>query len=338
MKILYIFLFPLLFLIACKQEKDLADIQSINDYYWRIDTMDMSGTSVRPVFPIVTQTEYVVPSASLRDLYDESRVLITMQGKSVFVYPLNYLHIEVVNELADDKYFAVTYCPITKSAMIWNRRIEDEILTLAASGILYKENLVIYDIRHKQFWSQMLISKIYGNTEQKKPEVLSSFETSWQTVKKYFPNAMVFNGKYNNISESLKHPSEKIVFPDTSDNNNYNMNYAEGEKIYGIILPDEVKTYSHNTIENETKIIRNNDMVLVSSAQPEFVVSFYTDNLELSLVKNNFPVILTDQNNNKYDVFGKPVNISGISPLKPTCSYSASWWAWKAFYKSFSKI
>jgi len=168
--------------------------------------------------------------------------------------------------------------------------------------------------------------------------LLSSFETDWQTVKNNFPNAKVFNGIHNDISDSVLHTSLKNAPPPTDDNNNYNLNYNEGEKIYGIILPDEVITYSHNDIENEMKILKLDDIILVSSAQPEFIVSFYTGNLELSIVKNNFPVILTDQNNNKYDVFGKPVNVYGISPLMPTQSYSASWWAWKNFFDSFSEI
>lgn len=338
MRITYLLLFLLVFL-ACEQEDEHTNNYKINQYHWRVDTTEMSGTNIRPVFPIVTQVEYVTPSESSPELYDESRVLITLQGKSVFVYPLSYMHIEVLNQFAGNKYFAVTYCPITRSAMIWNRKIEEEVLTLAASGILYKENLVIYDIEYEQFWSQMLISKIYGNGKRDKPEMLSSFETDWQTIKNNFPNAKVFNGEYNNISDSLLHPSLKNKTPGTDDNdNNYNLNYTEGEKIYGIILPGEVITYSHNAIGNEMKIIQHNNIILVSSGQPEFVVSFYTESLELSLVKNNFPVILTDQNNNKYDVFGKPVNVSGISPLMPTNSYSASWWAWKSFFDSFSEI
>jgi len=337
MRITYLF-FILLFLFACEQENEHAINYRINQYAWRVDTSEMSGTSIRPVFPIVTQVEYVTPSELSPELFDESRVLITLQGKSIFVYPLSFMHIEVINQMINDKYFAVTYCPITKSAMIWNRKIEEEILTLSASGVLYKENLVIYDIEHEQFWSQMLISKIYGNGKQDKPELLSSFETDWQTVKNNFPNAKVFNGIHNDISDSVLHTSLKNAPPPTDDNNNYNLNYNEGEKIYGIILPDEVITYSHNDIENEMKILKLDDIILVSSAQPEFIVSFYTGNLELSIVKNNFPVILTDQNNNKYDVFGKPVNVYGISPLMPTQSYSASWWAWKNFFDSFSEI
>ncbi|MFO7829414.1 MAG: DUF3179 domain-containing (seleno)protein [Bacteroidales bacterium] len=333
------FLFILLIIFySCEQEDEHILNYKINQYYWRVDTMEMSGTVIRPTFPVITQVEYVEPSSSALDLYNESRILITLQGKSVFAYPLSYMHIEVLNQFAGEKYFAVTYCPITRSAMIWNREIGEEILTLAASGVLYKENLVIYDIEHEQFWSQMLISKIYGNRKPEKPEMLSSFETDWQTVKNYFPNAKVFNGIYNNISDSFLHSALKNKNPGTNDNNNYNLNYNEGEKIYGILLPGEVITYSHNAIENDMRISEYDDIVVVSSAKPEFIVSFYTSNLELSIVKNDFPIILMDQNNNKYDVFGKPVNNSGISPLLPTNSYSASWWAWKSFFDSFSEI
>ena len=86
MRITYLF-FILLFLFACEQENEHAINYRINQYAWRVDTSEMSGTSIRPVFPIVTQVEYVTPSELSPELFDESRVLITLQGKSIFVYP-----------------------------------------------------------------------------------------------------------------------------------------------------------------------------------------------------------------------------------------------------------
>jgi hypothetical protein len=71
----------------------------------------------------------------------ESVIAIKVQD-TILVFPLRYMGVEVVNTRQAEKAFAVTYCPITKSAYVLDRKIDERLLTFSASGILYKDNLV----------------------------------------------------------------------------------------------------------------------------------------------------------------------------------------------------
>ena len=67
-------------------------------------------------------------------LDDNELVFIIKTGETVFAYPLRFMLVEVVNEDFDGALTAVTYCPITKSAIAWNRLLGGDTLLLTASG------------------------------------------------------------------------------------------------------------------------------------------------------------------------------------------------------------
>jgi hypothetical protein len=61
-------------------------------------------------------------------------------------YPIRILdHHEIVNDKIGDLAFAVTYCPLCGSGMIFNRKIKGEETTFGVSGLLYQSDVLLYD-------------------------------------------------------------------------------------------------------------------------------------------------------------------------------------------------
>ncbi len=340
-----ILFFGVMFLIGCEENPlpNTTDNETFSkdDDRWGVDTTDMTGTSINNTFPVTTN-----PSYSIVDditLTDEARVLVFKVSSDILVYPISFLGIEVLNDYKDDEYFAVTYCPLTQSSLIWKRIIGGDTLTFAASGVLYRNNLVPYDVETESLWSQMLFRGIHGKHIHIKPLMYRTLETNWGHIKKYFPEALVFISNIEQNQNTYK--SEEIAIDNESSYEENEDLYKQDERVYGIffktndLLKHIIYTKSYNDFSDEVSIDKLNGLIVVSSKNYNFVVSFRSEGRQFSPIQNQFPVILKDENGINYDVFGRPVSdIDEAAELESPAAYSALWWAWSDFYDNFVKF
>jgi hypothetical protein len=341
-----IIILSLLFLFSCEENSvpgrvtgNSAGRSGLNNA-WAVDTARMTGTSVRNTFPIVMHPEY--SSVDKVSLTPNDKVIVLKVTDEVYVYPLRFMGIEVLNDSVSGKYFAATYCPITESSLVWNRKIEDEVLTFAASGVLYQENLVPYDLETRSMWSQMLMRGINGKHIFSRPETFNAFETSWHTVKGYFPQAKVFPG--NQEIDQNKYKKNEPVEGNGNSTSGNSDHYKRGEKVFGvfphpdIITNPMVLTKSHEDFTEEISIDQWGNVIVVFSEKFDFIQAYKAENMKFNPVHNEFPVILKDEDGVKYDIFGFPVNRQDADQLPNLPSYSALWWAWDDFYNNFKKL
>lgn len=289
---------------------------------WLVDTNELSGTAIRDVFPVIINPDYL-PVDEMDFMQPQWPVIALKLGGQVFVYPHVSMSVEVVNDQFAGTFFAVTWCPITGSSMVWNRLIGSDTLSFAASGILFRENLVPYDLETRSLWSQMKVQGIHGKFAGIDPEILPSIETTWETITEYYPDALVF--------EDVFGPSLKIAT---------GLDYQIGERVFGVIMPRSVLTISADSIAEEplmqTIVTRAGSQILITS-KSERVVALYRDPINLSFVAvDSFPVVMRDQNGLHYDIFGSAVS-SGFQ-LEVAKQYIAKWWAWQDFYGDFNTL
>lgn len=80
---------------------------------------------------------------------------------------------EIVNDQVAGTPVAVTYCPLCNSALAFERRLGDRLLTLGVSGLLYRSDLVMYDRQTESLWSQIegraIAGHLTGRTLQRVP-------------------------------------------------------------------------------------------------------------------------------------------------------------------------
>lgn len=95
------------------------------------------------------------PDAAAGWLEPEEPVVVVSVGSDARAYPLAILvwH-EVVNDAIGGVPVAVTYSPLTNSALAYDLRVGGRVESFGVSGKLYRSNLVMVDRRTTSLWTQ----------------------------------------------------------------------------------------------------------------------------------------------------------------------------------------
>lgn len=95
-------------------------------------------------------------------LRDDDTVIGVARNDEARAYPLRILNWhEVVNDTFGEP-LLVTYCPLCRSAIVAERRVQGEETIFGVSGLLFKNDLVMYDTATDSLWSQILAKAIAG--------------------------------------------------------------------------------------------------------------------------------------------------------------------------------
>lgn len=320
--------FFLFFLVSCSshQENTLIENPIITSNIWSVDEIDIKGRG--KTYELSSDIKLGEVTDFLK-LSDHEKVALVSFKNEVRVYPYYFTnHFEVINDFFDNKNIAISYCPLTKSGICFNRTVDNKTYEFLASGYLYKDNMVPSDKDQKFYWSQMLMTVIGGDKIDKTIQNFNLIETNWKTVKDFFPEAKVY---YN--EKRAVNATDPIEIP------NLNSQYIHG------IINDKVNTqidlYPYEIFGSGLKIIEkihnNKPTIIIGSEGKQFVTSFFTkDNLVFSLLNNSkFPNILKDNEGNIWNIFGYA--ISGArkgEQLQSPKSYASQVWAWKSLYEN----
>jgi hypothetical protein len=142
----------------------------------------------KDAIPAIDEPVFVSPDEAEVD--DEAIVFGIAEGETVKAYPQQILvwH-EVVNDVVDGTPLAVTYCPLTGTALGFERGTT----TFGVSGKLVNNNLVMYDRATDSWWSQILGTAFRGQYEG---DSLRGHPLAWTTWGKWrdrFPDTEVLS-------------------------------------------------------------------------------------------------------------------------------------------------
>ena len=109
----------------------------------------------------------------------EPVVTVEIAGETPRAYPLRYLNWhEIVNDEIGNVPIAVTYCPLCNSEIVYDRRLNGQLLSFGVSGKLRNSNLIMYDRETQSWWQQMGGDAIVGEfTGEKLTKVVSWTES-----------------------------------------------------------------------------------------------------------------------------------------------------------------
>ncbi|WP_435194456.1 DUF3179 domain-containing protein [Natronomonas sp. EA1] len=106
-------------------------------------------------------------------------------------YPLLVLN---WHEVVNDEFggpLLVTYCPLCGSAMAAERRVDGEETVFGVSGLLYKNDLVMYDEKTGSLWSQIMATAINGPRTGERLSLVPAALTTWGEWKAEYPDSLV---------------------------------------------------------------------------------------------------------------------------------------------------
>ena len=122
-----------------------------------------TGGPRRSSFPTIYEPEFVSVVEALAAIDGLEPVLSIEIDGEARAYPLRImLFHEIVNDVVGEVPVLVTYCPLCNSGVVFDRRLDGQILTFGNTGRLRHYDMVIYDHGTESFWQQFLGQAIIG--------------------------------------------------------------------------------------------------------------------------------------------------------------------------------
>lgn len=260
-----------------------------------------------------------------------------------------YTHIilnwhEIVNDKVNGKKIAITYCPLTGSAIAWNRDGLVSGSTFGVSGLLYNSNLIPYDRGTQSNWSQMMMKSVNGDFIGNEVETSQLVETTYKTWKEMYPNSQILSTNTGFARTYVEYPyggyrtNNDLLFPVNREDNRLH----KKARVLGIIVGESTLAYPIDSFGEDVTVINNSfsglKHVTAISKGKNFAVAYNRELddgtlLEFTAVQNELPIIMVDGEGNKWDIFGEAVNGPREGThLEATKSFISYWFAWAAFY------
>ncbi len=289
---------------------------------------------------------HFIKASSADYLDEEDLVLGFVNGDDVRAYPHNILNWhEIINDKIGNINLAVTYCPLTGTGIGWSREVEGSTTTFGVSGLLYNSNLIPYDRNSDSNWSQMRLDCVNGDLIGSEIGTYTLVETTWKTWKEMYPATMVVSTNTGHSRPYGRYPygsyrtnDQYLIFPVA----NSDSRLQNKDRVHGIVAVGNSKVYPLYIFGSVVTVIMDNfqgrNYVIVGNGLDNFAVSFMKDpgdgtELTFSAVQDQYPIVMTDNEGNMWNVFGKAV--SGPregSQLNNARSFIGYWFSFAAFY------
>lgn len=179
----------------------------------------LSGGPARDGIPAILDPQFVSPS-DVNYLVDSDILVSVTVGDVTRGYPFRILNWhEIANDQIGDDSFVVTYCPLCGTAFVFDAEVNGEKLTFGVSGLLYQNNLLMYDHKTESLWSQFALIGVAGGNINERLNWRASEQITWGDWKTKYPNGEVlstdtgFARDYNRDPYAAYFENGDIIFP-----------------------------------------------------------------------------------------------------------------------------
>lgn len=261
----------------------------------------VSGGPGRDGIPSIDRPRFVAPDRA-RFLQDDDTVVSVTIGGETRAYPFRILvwH-EIVNDRIGDAPFAVTYCPLCGTAMVFDRRVDGRTLEFGVSGLLYQSDMLLYDRQTESLWPQIGMAAVSGSMAGKTLAWLPSEQMTWTAWRARYPGGRVLSTDtghrrdYNRSPYQGYEQTDRLMFPV----NMTRREFPNKEWMIGLLIRGEPVAIPMRDLRNTTTMERRwaNTTVVV-----------------------------------EYDKTGDSVVARNLSEDEAIPTVRVFWFAWQAFY------
>lgn len=179
----------------------------------------MSGGPPKDGIPSLDKPHFVSARNAefLRNDDQVAGLVIDGQAKA---YPIRILNWhEIVNDHVSGMPVAVTWCPLTHSAVAFDRRVGSQTLEFGVSGLLYNSNVVMYDRQSQGLWSQLKIEGLTGKFAANTLETIPLQVIRWKDWRREYPGTLVLSKQtghrrnYGRDPYAGYHSGSEVMFP-----------------------------------------------------------------------------------------------------------------------------
>lgn len=154
----------------------------------------MSGGPPKDGIPALTDVSFITADRETRVEDREPVITLEIEGEAPRAYPVRYLiwH-EIANDTVGGIPVAVTYCPLCNSGMVFDRRVNGQVLTFGVTGKLRKSNMVMYDRETQSWWQQAIGRGIVGRHTGTELQQLPAWMESFAEYRARNPQGLVMD-------------------------------------------------------------------------------------------------------------------------------------------------
>lgn len=262
----------------------------------------ISGGPPRDGIPAILDPEFVSPSQADAFMEEDDIVLSVTHEGVTRAYPFRILNWhEVVNDQIGDFKFAATYCPLCGTAMVFERMVNGREMTFGVSGLLYRDNVLMYDHQTESLWNQLALQAQTGTMFKTPLQWLPSQQLRYGRWKERFPDGDVlstdtgFNRDYSRdpytwVPETDGTLSDVPVLRDDLEVKAW---------VFGILINGKARAYPLEVLQ----------------AQPSFSDRFEGVDLEVA-----------------YDADARELTLTRADTGEQIPAVQSFWFAWQGFY------
>ena len=150
---------------------------------------------IKDLIPPLSSPRYV-KAAEATWLKNGDLVLGFIEGDDARAYPIRILNFhEIVNETIGGRPVLISYCPLCRSGLVFDRRVNGRVLTFGNTGGLYESDLVMYDHQTDSFWFQVGGEAIVGSLTGTRLVLLPALLLPWEEWRALYPASLVLSHK-----------------------------------------------------------------------------------------------------------------------------------------------
>ena len=185
----------------------------------------VSGGVRKDGIPALTKPK-VTRAAEAKYLKPGDTVIGVTIGRESRAYPLKILEQhEIVNDVVGAEPVLVSYCPLCRSALVFERQVGGEVVEFGVSGLLWNSNVLMYDRRaepeQESLWSQVRMGAVTGPAARKgwTLKLLPSRLTSWEAWRRDHETTTVlseqtgYRRRYSGMVYGGYFGTDRLMFP-----------------------------------------------------------------------------------------------------------------------------
>jgi hypothetical protein len=316
----------------------------------------MSGGPGKDGIPALTDPAMQSIDDASAWLVDQSPVIAVEIEGEARAYPQAILmwH-EIANDVIADVPVSVTFCPLCNSSIVFDRRVNGDVLEFGVSGNLRNSDMVMYDRQTESWWQQFTGEGIVGVYTGTLLDVIPSRVIGFGQFAAQYPDGQVMAIPTNYARSYGQNPytgydslSQPWLFTGDADDRLPAMMH-----VLAGVIGDTAIAYPFDALQ-EQQVINDvvEDIAVVAFWQPGVVsaldkttidnsreigtVALYSAEINgetLTFILNNDGTITDEQTNSTWNLFGQALagDLTGTT-LRQLVAAPHFWFAWAAFH------
>lgn len=274
----------------------------------------------------------------------EARVVgLVVDGQAIAI-PHNILwwH-EIVNADLGGRRLAITYCPLTGSALVFDVTAAGT-QRFGVSGLIFQNNLVMFDPETETLWPQLCRRAVSGSRAGTELVQVPAIEMHWEAWKARHPNSLIVSAETGYRRDYTRYPyshyesSGTLLFPMRRGIDN---RLPPKERVFGIREGEGGLAFPFRELEAVGPTLalvtrrEGQDVLVLWDAAARAAAAYLpetTDGLRVTL-RSEGDGFVDAESGTRWDVEGRAIAgpLAGSRLVPFPHAFVAFWFAWAAF-------